>query len=281
MKKLIVVSAILCASSAVYAADWTGFYIGANVGEASNNNKTDYSYTYLPGNGTGNFSDAFGNAVDNAAASAANGPFNIDGLNAVQSAMIQGVIPASLGSSHKNVFTAGALIGYNWQNQALVYGILADLEWLGNSSSISSTGTTIVPGGFTNTSTTKSSINWLSTERVSVGYAFESFMPYASIGFAFGDTKSYSSSVGTDGSITDTFAGTNSARRTGYSVGGGVDYRFCHGLIARAEVLYYRLGTSSYKVAPQDANSVAEGITTNASHRFDGTLFRIGLNYLF
>jgi len=49
----------------------------------------------------------------------------------------------------------------------------------------------------------------------------------------------------------------------------------------RGEGEYYNLGTTHYSVIPQDANSISEAISINASHKFDGELARFAINYRF
>ncbi|HEX7775952.1 MAG TPA: outer membrane beta-barrel protein [Parvibaculum sp.] len=294
MKKLAIVAAVAgCAISFSASADemsggsaanWGGFYAGVNAGAAVNNEQTDYGYSYLPGNGTGNFSDAFGNAADNTpGGSGTDGPLNVVGLNAVQSAKAQGILVGSLGSSNHSVFIGGAQAGFNWQMNNFVFGPEADLAYLGDGERKGYTGTTTPPppGGFTNSGSSRSSVDWLSTVRLRAGYAFDRALVYATGGLAFGGVKSESSSVGTDGSTTDTFYGSKSETRTGWALGGGLEYAIDDHWTARVEGLYYDLGSVSYAVAPQDLASAAEGLSTTASHKFDGSIFRIGLNYRF
>lgn len=257
-------------------ADWSGYYLGANVGIAQTSGRTNYNYSYLPGNGTGNFSDAFGNAADNAAASGADGPLNVSGLNAVQSAEAQGIIPKRLGSSSKSGFVGGGQIGFNQQDGTFVYGLEADFDGLNGNSSSNFTGT--IPGAYTNTGGTKSSVDWLGTARLRAGFAFDRALVYATGGVAFGGTKTSSGSVGSDGSTTDTFYGAKSDTRMGWALGGGLEYALGDNWSGRIEGLYYNLGTERYAVAAQDAPSAAEGLTIGADHKFDGTLIRIGLN---
>jgi outer membrane immunogenic protein len=259
-------------------ANWSGPYLGLNAGIAESGGRTDYSYSYLPGNGTGNFSDAFGNAADNSAASDANGPLNVGGLNAVQSAEAQGIIPKRLGSSHKSGFAGGGQIGFNQQSGGFVYGIEADIDDINAKSSRNFSGTSTVPDGYTNKGGTRSSVDWLGTARLRAGWAFDRALIYATGGLAVGGAKSSSGSQGTDGTTTDTFYGSKSDTRTGWTLGGGLEYALGDNWSGRIEGLYYNLGSDRYAVAPQDDASAAEGLTIGARTKFEGTLFRIALN---
>ena len=281
MKNLAIVAAICLAPACAVAgengpvASWSGFYVGGDAGAALDNNRTNYSYAYLPGNGTGNFSDAFGNAADNAAGSAANGPLNVGGLNAVQSAESQGIIPAYLGKSANTDFAGGGHIGFNWQDDEIVFGSEADMQGFSQNGAIHFTGT--IPG-FTNSGFSRTNVQWMGTARLRVGYAFDQSLLYATGGLAFGGISAASGSIGTDGSTTDTFAGGVSATHTGWTAGGGYEFALGDDWSTRIEALYYDLGTATYTVAPQDAGSAAEGLTVNARHHFDGTLIRIGIS---
>ncbi len=260
---------------------WTGVYIGGNLGASGNNNETDYDYSYLPGNGTNNFSDAFGNAADNPLGGGTPGPFNVDGLNAVASAMAQNILVKELGEEGEYVFMGGGQLGFNWQHHEYVVGLEADIQWFAENSKASFSGTTFVPGGYESAGHTKSNVYWVSTERFRLGYAFDRFLPYLTGGFAFGSTESSTFLQGTDGSTVDTFSGSTSETRIGWSAGGGFEYLFDMGFSGRIEGIYYNLGDVTYDVAAQDAASAAEGLFTTASHTFDGVMIRAAVNYKF
>ena len=261
---------------------WAGAYVGVNVGYAVNNDQTNYSYSYLPGNGAGNFSDFFGNAADNAAASAADGPANVNGLNAVQSALLTGIIPGSLGSSSQSAFAGGGQLGYNWQTGNFVYGGETDLSWVGRSKSYGfSAALPGTPPAYVNAGWAKNSVDWLATARLRAGYAVDRLLLFGTVGLAFGGAQASSGSVGTDNTTVDTFAGSYSSGRVGWAAGGGAEYAFTDHWIGRADALYYDLGSVNYAVAAQDANTLAEGLSIEAHHRFDGALARVGLSYKF
>ena len=160
-----------------------------------------------------------------------------------------------------------------------MYGAEADINWMNQPSTSHFSAT--IPGQFTNAGSDKSAVEWLGTVRLRAGYAFDRLLPYVTGGFAYGGTKASSSSVGTDYTNTDSFAGSSSGTRTGYAVGGGLDYWLSSGWSVRAEALYYNLGTANYAVAPLDAMSASEGLSTTASHNFEGVEVRAGLNHAF
>jgi outer membrane immunogenic protein len=81
--------------------DWSGFYIGANGG-----------YGWDPATAT------FNPATYATAALASAGPFVVTGSSG----------PIAL-SVHPQGWLAGGQAGYNWQQNALVYGVEADIDW--------------------------------------------------------------------------------------------------------------------------------------------------------
>ena len=208
------------------------------------------------------------------------GPANVNGLNAVQSALLTGIIPGSLGSSWRSGFAGGGQLGYNWQTGAFVYGVEADLSGLdagGTSGFLAA-----LPGAlYVNQGWAKTSVDWLATARLRAGYAVDRLLMYATAGLAFGGASASSGSVGTDGFTVDTFAGSSSSTRVGWTAGGGGEYAFTDHWIGRVEALYYDLGSANYAVAAQNAQTIAEGLSVTAHHRFDGALARVGLSYKF
>jgi outer membrane immunogenic protein len=160
-----------------------------------------------------------------------------------------------------------------------VLGVETDFNWMGQGSSSRFSKT--IPGAYTNAGEAKSSVDSLATARLRAGYAFDRALPYVSGGLAFGGTKASSHSVGTDGFTVDTFSGSDSSTRTGWVIGGGVDYLLANHWSFRLEGMYFDLGTARYAVSPQDANTAAEGLSVSACHKFDGTVFRAALNHSF
>src|SRR5271166_3504993 len=103
---------------AVAVYNWTGFYIGGNVGGGWENTETNYTYSSIPAPNPPGFQDVFGPG----------GPLNVGGLSAVASAIARGFLPTSLGSNQASFFTAGGQIGYNIQINHAVLGVEADIN---------------------------------------------------------------------------------------------------------------------------------------------------------
>jgi outer membrane immunogenic protein len=131
-------------------------------------------------------------------------------------------------------FVGGAQIGYNYQIGGFVVGLETDLQWadLGGSNN----GTAFVPAGFPPTFVPAGSaggVDWFGTVRARLGFAFDRALIYATGGFAYGG-------VDTDN---DTFGLVNSDDdvRTGWALGGGVEYAFTQNLTLFLEGLWVNL----------------------------------------
>ena len=255
------------------AFSWNGFYIGGNVGGGWENTETDYSYTSFPALAPPGFEDVFGPTGP--------GPLNVNGESAVASAIADGFLPTSLGSRNTSFFAAGGQIGFNVQYSQTVLGLEADFQWFADA--VKSTSFTAPPNviTLTNNDSQTAGLRWLGTVRGRAGWTINRTLLYVTGGLAYGQAVANSSASIFDGSNTDLFAGDGSGTRTGYTVGGGLEYAFTNNISGKAEYLYYNLGTSTYAVAPANAVAAGEGITTSASQKFDGSLVRAGLNVRF
>jgi outer membrane immunogenic protein len=250
--------------------DWSGFYIGANAGGAWENTQTNYSYTSFPASAPPGFEDVFGPG----------GILNSGSTAAVPFALAQGFIPGSLGKKNLGVFTAGGQFGYNAQFNQFVVGFEADLNWLNGNKK---TTTFVAPNNnvVTNVATSTAGLEWLGTVRGRFGFAADRALFYVTGGLAYGEAKASSTAVNFDGSNTDLFAGSLSKVRTGYTVGGGLEYAITNNVTLKGEYLYYNLGSASYAVLPANSVAAGEGIATVASQKFDGSIARAGINYKF
>jgi outer membrane immunogenic protein len=251
---------------AVY--NWTGFYIGANVGYGWENTRTDYSYTSTPAPAPPGFEDVFGPG----------GPLNVGGGSAVSSAIAQGFLPTSLGNRQAGVFTAGGQIGYNAQFNQFVLGVETDLNWI--NSGVKTTSFVAPPNGVvTNVASSAAGLRWLGTVRGRAGYAVDRALFYVTGGLAYGDARASSNAANFDGSNTDLFAGSVSGIRVGYTVGAGLEYAVTNNITVKGEYLYYNLGSATYAVAAANAVALGEGLFTTARQTFDGSIVRAGINY--
>jgi outer membrane immunogenic protein len=207
-------------------ANWTGFYIGGNVGGE-----------------WGKFND----------------PLSVAGVTAFGLVAPPVTIPLT---SKNSSFTGGGQIGYRWQTASnWVVGIEGDLNWvdLKNSQILTlaqfpANNITFVPGDSFSVKT-----NWQSSIRGSVGYAWDRFLAYVTGGVAFANTQASSNFIQTtSGGITfPASAGSQTKTLVGGTVGVGLAYALNKNWDIGAEYRYtsyngsdFGLGTVAAIAAP-------------------------------
>lgn len=222
------------------AYNWSGFYVGLNVGGAWG----DHSVTYNP---------QYTGAPAGFPAQAAT-----DGSRTFR--------PSGV--------SAGGQAGYNWQVSQFVFGIEADIEYLGLKNSYT-TPVLIFPGVADYFFTTSVRQDWMATIRPRVGVAFDRFLVYVTGGVAFSEV-SFAQTVSFAGAPPSTGIGSASATKTGWVAGAGFEYAFAPRWSARFEYLHSDFGSIGFTAVTTTAliNS-----TSSASFRTD--LARVGVNYSF
>lgn len=243
---LVIAAAIgVTASQAALAADmpvkaaaakapysWSGFYIGGNVGYGWVSG-SDPDLSLVDGSGSG--ITAFFNA----------GGFPLTAVNP------KGAI-------------GGGQIGYNWQSNALVLGVVADIQ--AASMDASNTVVAAPPLFITGTTTLNRKMDWFGTLRGKLGWAVQNWLVYGTGGLAYGridETLTFTSSGVPSGSTS------TGQSKTGWTVGGGVEYgvnRWSFGV----EYIYIDLGRtditmpfSGYVGADLDSITVSSSNTIN------------------
>jgi outer membrane immunogenic protein len=249
---------------------WSGFYIGVNAGYTWN----DDSVTVLTAN-------VFDNTAALSVLGATYGP-------------TAAVASTGILSTKTRSFIGGGQIGYNHQTGSLVTGIEADFQ--GVASGDSSTLINVAPRiGFFPPNTVAAAIvasqrlDDIGTVRGRLGFLFApSVLAYATGGLAYGQVESSTALGGFElpntGSSSFASFGSISTWRAGWTVGGGLEWAFAHNWSAKAEYLYYDLGTVSYALSPSTAiltgtTTVAFVNTSLSSTRFNGNIVRAGINY--
>jgi outer membrane immunogenic protein len=234
------------------AANWTGFYIGGNVGYGWDSGSTRVSAV----------------STDPALAPA---------LAAIFGA---GSYPAALSPSANGVI-GGGQIGYNWQlpPQWLI-GLEADIQGSGIKGSA---GQTLSPPGFDTTSTgVTKSIDWFGTVRGRVGFLVTpQWLLYGTGGLAYGQTKSsFTTTDLTGGCVPNATLcanGASSSVRTGWTAGAGAEAMLVPNWSVKVEYLYVDLGRRSMNIPA----STIPAIVFNTSTPFREQTVRVGLNYHF
>jgi len=247
--------------------NWSGFYIGGNIGY-SWGRSSDYS-TLSNGAGTVLFANASG--------------VNLDGI------------------------VGGGQVGYNWQVQNWVVGVEADIQGTDEKGSRTFTcpigvcspaanpfaAVAFVASAPISVLAMDQKIEWFGTVRARGGVLVSPrVLLYATGGLAYGGVKANTTIVQSDsgiqpGNVTATYAGTasTSTTRAGWTVGVGGEWMLAGNWSAKIEYLYYDLGKVSYGTSLV-ANAAGFAtptwvVNTLSSTRFNGSIARVGLDYHF
>ena len=234
--------------------NWSGFYIGGNVG-----------YSWGRSSDTSNLTNGAGT-----------------------------VLFTSAGSSNLDGFVGGGQAGYNWQMQNWVWGLEADIQGTGERGSRDvtcptglCTPSTILPGfratvilvpGAGVPLSLDQKIDWYGTVRGRAGILVTPrVLLYATGGLAYGEVNS-SETLGTAFSNTD--------MRVGYTVGAGIEGAIGGNWTAKLEYLYVDLGRTSGSFASAipalGAGTVASGtLASSYNSQITDNLLRVGVNYRF
>jgi len=166
----------------------------------------------------------------------------------------------------------GPELGFNWQYNRLVLGLEADFSWSGiNGGGITTPtwGCGGVIGAPTPACTT--AVQWFATQRGRAGYLVtDSLLAYGTGG---GAEASVENSI--PGCPAPGFCGfiTTAKTRTGWTAGGGLEYRFTQWMSLKAEYLHVNIGQYQW-------TTFLAGTDPGLSYaHFD--VVRVGLNYKF
>ena len=239
---LAAVNPAFAAPPAIY--NWTGFYVGGNVGYSfgkADTNLSDPSFT--------EFGSGFG---------------------------LPGSFPAML---HPDGVIGGGQFGYNWQNGPAIFGFETDFQGSDEKASaiFSTPYSCDVEGTCTLSQTRDARINWFGTVRGRIGWLISPMtMMYGTAGLAYGKV-SVSGTVLDDPFNTGAgFTFSDSKVKAGLAVGGGIEGAVTgiSGLTVKVEYLYIDLGTLS----GSGLNPITGNIYTWDA-RFSDHIARIGFNY--
>jgi outer membrane immunogenic protein len=176
---------------------------------------------------------------------------------------------------------AGGQVGFNHQSGDFVWGIEADASW----SDIGGTARLLpypvgYPGNGSPAWDFESQVDWLATVRMRLGMAAGSALLYATGGVAFGQVDSRLDVVGEGYSA----FGEKSETRTGWTVGGGLEWMLARSWTVKAEYLYVNLGEVG-GILPGKQTTSCNPPCAHTTDGFSGDLelhtVRLGLNYKF
>ncbi|GHE74939.1 membrane protein [Camelimonas fluminis] len=231
--------------------NWTGFYLGANLGG-------------LWGHNTGG--DVSGYSLDSSF-------YNFSA--------------SALRDSSKTDFTFGGTAGYNYQiGDSVVAGVEVDYNWSNADSNSAFTFNQPVWNGIATyrvDAHSRSKMNGYGSLRARLGYLVTpSFMVYATGGAALGNVKSSGGATetltafGYDMDLGSRF-GSKSKTLYGWTAGGGGEYAFNRNWSVKAEYLYTDLGKHEYVFYAENPGVYQFG----ASQKHQFSVARVGLNYRF
>ncbi len=227
--------------------DWTGFYIGGNIG---------YSW--------GRSSDT--STVTNGAGT---------------------VLFTSANTTDLNGIVGGGQIGYNWQMQNWLFGLEADIQATdekGTRNFICPQSTctptfgqiAVFPGPAVPVALSQK-IDWFGTVRGRLGFlATPQVLLYATGGLAYGEVDS-SAVIGAAGTAFSTVSNTH----VGWTVGAGIEGMIAPNWTARLEYLYVDLGTANGSFATTIGALGGGLVVENFSSHVTDNILRVGINYKF
>jgi outer membrane immunogenic protein len=186
-------------------SNWSGFYVGGNLGYGWGDGNTDFSFLPSP--------EIFG---DN---------------------------NTTLGARSTGV-TGGAQLGYNWQIGSLVTGLEADIQGSDIKGSARATPTfvgdgTPIPG---NVLSSEQKLSWFGTVRGRLGVTVTpDLLLYGTGGLAYGHVDA-SANWGAGGIAAPASV---SKTKVGWTAGAGAEWMFARNWSAKLEYLYIDLGSES------------------------------------
>jgi outer membrane immunogenic protein len=224
---------------------WTGFYIGAHVGGLW----SEKDWTEV--------CSGFGTCV----VPDVGGPFSA------------GPRPSS--------FLGGAQAGFNWQTGAWVWGVETQWSWTDADECSAVSGNL---GGFfaVNRADACSTINWVGTVAARLGFAADRWLFYVKGGVAFADEEHVflvSSRNGPGAGLVGSALTTSASdTRTGWMVGGGIEYAFGGNWSAKVEYNFMDFGSQTYRFTtlPFTPNSIHDVDIDQQIH-----VVKFGINYRF
>jgi outer membrane immunogenic protein len=233
--------------------DWTGFYIGGNVG-----------YGWGQSHDTSTITNTAGMTL----------------FTNTDKTSMSGVV-------------GGGQIGYNWQMQRMVVGLEADIQGTDEKGSRSFTcPTTCSPGTFLGIilpngtllfapgpavpATMSQKIEWFGTVRARAGALVDpKVLVYATGGLAYGEVKA-SEAIGV---VPAVFSSTST--NIGWTVGVGVEGALGGKWTAKLEYLYVDLGKVSGNYLTSLAAFGGGFLNSSNSSRVTDNVLRVGVNYKF
>lgn len=254
---------------AVY--NWTGFYLGANAGGAWGRSSVSTAVNCGTPPGTGYFCDSAGTGAANAAVLDASGT----------------------GTINSSAFTGGIQAGYNYQWDRSVLGVEMDYDSFHLGGTRHGSGVFPVagpgappalPAGTAYTIANSVDTDWLWTFRGRLGWlAQPNLLAYVTGGVALtrlAVSMNYSDNNGGIGGPASG-SGSAAATKTGWTIGGGLEWALNSHWSVKGEYLYLDFGSVTAN-ASVPAGAKATAISTMSTKAdLTAQIARLGVNYKF
>jgi outer membrane immunogenic protein len=130
----------------------------------------------------------------------------------------------------------GGQLGYNWQVNQLVFGVETDIQWSDQDRSSILLVSPAAPIALTN----NEELEWFGTTRLRVGYAWDRWLPYFTVGLAYGERR-FSGTAASAAAGVPLGAYNVSHTGIGWAIGFGVDYMINPAWSARLEYLHINI----------------------------------------
>lgn len=200
-------------------------------------------------------------------------------------------IPSGTGSYSPNSLTpdikgimGGGQAGYNWEIRQFVVGLEADFALADLHGKEGFKGTYHFNGSDNTTLfTMQETIHSLGSIRGRFGIeGFENFLFYATAGWAYGDVR-YNGLVDYEffTNPVQTFPDSFNKIQTGWTAGGGLEYKLNENFALKAEYLYFDLGDVNDVANPAPARIFLGNNQVKYSWQTRTNILRLGVNYLF
>jgi outer membrane immunogenic protein len=180
----------------------------------------------------------------------------------------------------------GGHAGYNFQDRSFVYGVEADISWVG----AKATEIWGAQSPTNNFAAQSQDIPWLATFRLRAGIDFESTLFYLTGGLAVGQVKD---SVAATCNVVNPCGAippggvlaslSEDSTRLGWTAGVGVEHMFSSHWTVRGEFRYVDFGRTSLTCVGNVANSICTAGNSGYRGEFSNTLMNgtVGLGYKF
>ena len=180
-------------------------------------------------------------------------------------------------------FNGGFYAGCDYQVGAWVFGIEGD--WLTvnkEGQAFFNPGVTTTGGAtFLTSNIISAKERWFATARGRLGYSVDKWLFYVTGGAAWMKIDSEYTASAAGGVLVPNAAAFQSDRRTGWTVGAGLDYALSYGWSIRSEYLFIAIPSYTTFTNPTLGGATAFGFPTNLETRLYNHVWRSGLTYKF